>query len=209
MTTLRQQLIADRVTSLETTIGIPQDQAFERLIHSLATGQSVHSLDPTDWVDGSQDKQIDLISIEENDDEAEITIISAKYTNSFSSNAIILMRNGLGWIFKRPRNELSTISNVLFRDKILEIRSVNSGVGPSNITVRCYFATNGLTSEISDEYKQEVRGILSEYDNATFAEFSFESLGADELVGLINRIERRNRSIDIDIPIRYDANAPR
>ncbi len=206
--TLRQQLIADRISNLETSIGIPTDQAFERLAHSLATGQSVHSLDPADWVDGSQDKQIDLISIEEEDDEAEISIISAKFTNGFSSNAIIQMRNGLNWMLNRPRTEVSTITNQAFRDKILDVRSVLSGIGPSNVRVHCYFATNGLTSEISDEYRQEVRGILAEYDNETFAEFSFETLGADELVGLINRIERRTRSIDANIPIRYDANTP-
>ena len=206
--TLRQQLIADRVANLEASIGIPQDQAFERLVHSLITGQSVHSLDPADWVDGSQDKQIDLISIDEDDDEAEIFIISAKYTNGFSSNAIILMRNGLGWMFNRPRTDVTTISNEPFRDKILEVRSVLSGIGPSNIRIHCYFATNGLTSDLSAEYQQEVRGILAEYNNGTFVEFTFETLGADELVALINRLEKRNRSIDADVPIRYDANTP-
>lgn len=206
--TLRQQLVADRIANLVTSIGIPQDQAFERFVHSLVTGQSVHALDPADWVDGTQDKQIDLISIEEDDDEAEIFIISAKFTEGFSSNAIILMRNGLGWIFNRPRVEISAISNEAFRDKISEVRSVLSGIGPSNIRVHCYFATNGLTSALSSEYGQEVRGILAKYDNGTFAEFSFETLGADELVSLINRIEKRNRSIDADVPIRYDANTP-
>jgi hypothetical protein len=206
--TVRQQIVDDRIQNLVNSIGIPQDQAFERFVHSLVTGQSVHSLNPADWVDGSQDKQIDLISIEEDDDEAEIFIISAKFTNSFSSNAIILMSNGIGWMLNRTRSEVLTISNEAFRDKILDFRSVLSGIGPSNIKVHCYFASNGLSSSISDEYRQEVRGILAEFDNGTFAEFTFETLGADELVGLINRIERRNRSIDADVPIRYDANTP-
>lgn len=206
--TLRQQLVADRVANLVTAIGIPEDQAFERFVHSLVTGQSVHSLDPADLVDGSQDKQIDLISIDEEDDEAEIFIISAKFTEGFPSNAIVLMRNGLGWIFKRSRTEVATISNEAFRAKIQDVRSVWSGAGPANIRVRCYFATNGLTSTLSAEYKQEVREILAEYDNGTFAEFNFETLGADELVALINRTERRNRSIDADVTIRYDINAP-
>lgn len=208
MMTLRQQFIADRVANLVTSMGIPQDQAFERLVHSLVTGQSIHALDPADWIDGSQDKQIDLISIEEEEDAAEIFIISAKFTDSFSSNAIILMRNGLSWMLKKPRNEVATISNELFRDKIENVRSVLSGFGPSNISVRCCFATNGLTSNLSDEYQQEVRGILAEYDNGTFSEFSFKTLGADELVWLINSQERRNRSVDADVPIRYDANTP-
>jgi hypothetical protein len=206
--TLRQQLITDRVTNLVTSIGVPQDQAFERFVHSLVTGQSVHSFDPTDSVDGGQDKQIDLITIEEADDEAEITIISAKFTDGFSSNAIILMRNGLNWIFNRTRAEIATISNESFREQISEIRSTLSGIGPSNVTIRCYFATNGSTSTLSDEYKQEARGILADYNNRTFADFSFETLGSDELVGLLNRLERRTRSINADVPIRYDANTP-
>jgi hypothetical protein len=205
---LRQQLISDRVAILVSTVGIPQDQAFERLVHSLVTGQSVHSMDPTDSVDGAQDKQIDLISIEEQENEADLYIISAKFTEGFSSNAIIQMRNGLNWAFTRSREQVFTISNVPFRDKILEIRSLNSTMGPSNVTVRCYFATNGLTSNLSDEYNQEARHILAEYNNGTFADFSFETLGADELVALLNRSERRERTIDSDIPIKYDANAP-
>jgi hypothetical protein len=206
--TRRQQIIQERVRNLVDSVAIPQDEAFERLVLSLVTGQSVHSVDPEDWVDGSQDKQIDLISIEEEDSEAEICIISAKYTGGFSSNAIILMRNGLDWIFNRPRSELAGISNESFRDRIHEIRSTVSGFGPSNVTVRCYFATNGLTSELSDEFGQEARGIISQYDNQTFASFSFEALGADNLVDLINKSERKNRSLDADVPIRYDFNTP-
>ncbi|MCX7425535.1 MAG: hypothetical protein NTW96_07920 [Planctomycetia bacterium] len=118
------------------------------------------------------------------------------------------MRNGLNWVFTRPRTEVAGITNELFRDKIVEIRSLLSGLGPANLTVRCYFITNGLTSQISDEYQQECREILAEYDNRTFAEFSFESLGADELVALLNRHERSNRTIDADVPIRYDRNTP-
>src|SRR5438876_1218838 len=148
--TLRQQLVADRIANLVISIGIPQDQAFERFTHSPVTGQSVHSTDPADWVDGSQDKQIDLITVDEEDQDATISIISAKFTGGFSSNAIILMRNGLNWIFNRPRSEVTTISNEAFRDKIFDIRSVLSGMGPSNLTVRCSFATNGLSAEISD-----------------------------------------------------------
>jgi hypothetical protein len=206
--TLRQQLINDRVANFVSTMGIAQDQAFERLVHSLVTGQSVHAMDPDDWVDGSQDKQIDLISIDEEDDAAEITIISAKLTSGFSSNALILMRNGLNWLFTRSRTDVATITNEAFRDRILEIRSLLSGMGPSNVTVNCCFATNGLSSQISGEYKQELNAILAEYDNQTFAAFTFNSLGADELVSLLNRQERRARSIDVDIPIRYDANTP-
>jgi len=165
-------------------------------------------MDPADWVDGAQDKQIDLVTIDEQENEADIYIVSAKFTDTFSSNAIILMSNGLQWIFTRARTEVATISNTAFRDKILEIRSLLSGTGPSNVSIRCFFATNGISSILSDEYKQEEQQILYEYSNCTFADFTFETLGADELVALINRSERRERTIDADIPINYDANSP-
>ena len=206
--TLRQQLIHDRVERLADSLKIPNDQAFERLAHSVITGQSVHSLAPADWVDGGQDKQIDLISLEEGEDEADLYIISAKFSPSFSSNAIILMSNGLNWLFKRPKAELSTLTNDTFRDKILDVRSQMHGIGWANVAVRCFFVTSGLTELLSDECKQEISRISSEYDNGTFAGFTFEAIGADELVDLLNRIERRNRSIDCDITIRYDANSP-
>lgn len=205
---LRQQLVADRVESLVKSLDVKRGHAFERFVHSLVTGQSVHSFEPADWVDGSQDKQIDIVTIEEEGNEADIFIISTKFTDGFSSNAIIQMRNGLDWIFKRERAEVQTNLNESFRDKILEVRSVLSGIGPSNIRVRCYFVTNGLTSSLSAEYQQEARGILAEYDNRTFAEFTFETLGADELVDLINRTEKKNRSIDVDVTIRCDASTP-
>ena len=131
-----------------------------------------------------------------------------KNTGGFSSNALILMRNGLNWIFNKPRTDIQEISNVSFRDKILEIRSILSGYGPSNVSFRCAFLTNGLTSEISAEYEQELETTLKEYDNGTFRSFQFSSVGADELVNLLNAAEKKDRRIDADIPIRYDANTP-
>ena len=206
--TLRQQLISDRVDQLAESLNIKKDKAFERLVHSLITGKSIHSLCPTDWVDGSEDKQIDIISIDENEGDAEVFIISAKFVTTFSSNAIILTKNGLHWMLNRPRSEIESISNESFRDKIYEVRSILSNLGPSNVSIRCYFATNGDSSNISPEYKREYEGILKSYDNETFANFTFETIGADELVGMLKRVERKNRSIDADVPIRYDTNTP-
>jgi hypothetical protein len=62
---LRQQIIQDRTDALAAHLGINADLAFLRLTHSLITGKSVHLFDPGDLVDGGQDKQIDVISIEE------------------------------------------------------------------------------------------------------------------------------------------------
>jgi hypothetical protein len=205
---LRQQLISDRVGAIAGTLAISEDMAFLRFAHSLFVGQSIHSLDPADLVEGGQDKQIDAITIEQNDEEAFIYILSAKNTDTFSSNAIIQMRNGLDWIFNKPKSDLTTLANLKFRDRVNDLRSALNGLGYSNVTIKVAFVTNGLTTELSKEFEQEQKHILDRYDNGTFAEFSFEPLGADELINQIHAIERHKKKVDADIPIRYDANNP-
>lgn len=206
--TLRQQLIQERTEAIGASLSLPPDQAFLRLAHSVITGQSIHAFEVPDLVDGGQDKQIDTITIVEGDEEAEIFIISAKNTTSFSSNAIIQMRNGLDWTFNKPKADVQTLSNVKLRDRINDLRSVLSGIGYSNVNISVVSACDGLTSEISDEFKQEAKHILDSYDNGTFASFSFRPWGADELIERINTLEKRTRKIDANVRIRYDANNP-
>ena len=90
----------------------------------------------------------------------------------------------------------------------MDLRSVLSGAGYSNVAIFVIFVTNGLTSQLSDEFKQEQKHILDNYDNGTFASFSFEPWGADELISRMNALEKKNKKIDANIPIRYDANNP-
>ena len=45
---------------------------------------------------------------------------------------------------------------------------------------------------MSDEYLAEVHTIMQEYDNGTFQQFLFESVGADELISLINVQEKKS-----------------
>jgi len=208
MSTLRQQIIESRVEELVEALSIPEDEAFERLVHSIVLKESVYALNADDCVDGSQDKQIDIISIDSDEKSADIYIISVKFIKGFKSNAIILMKNGINWIFNKSRKELDSLKNQSFKDKILDIKSIISSFGPSNIYIHCYFATNGQSDAISQEYQQEVDSILAEYNNNSFGAFSFESLGADELVECINATEKNSRSLDSEIPIRYDANTP-
>ncbi|MCC6579797.1 MAG: AIPR family protein [Phycisphaeraceae bacterium] len=207
---LRQQIITDRIEEIASILKLPNnDAAFLRLSHSIITGQSIHAFDDPDLVDGGQDKQIDTITIEDRDgDEATVYIIQAKNTDSFSSNALIQMRNGLNWIFNKPKSDLQELTNTKFRDKILEYRSIQSGFGPSNIHIVVAFVTNGLSKTISDEFKQEAKSIRNEYDNNTFQVFDLLICGADELVDRINITEKKNRKVNADIKIRYDANNP-
>jgi hypothetical protein len=118
------------------------------------------------------------------------------------------MHNGLNWIFNRPRADVKNLPNKPFQDKIIEYRALQSGLGPSNIRIVTAFITNGSTSDVSDEFKQELKAIIEEYDNGTLADFKFEVCGADELVALLNIQERQNRKIDAEMRMLYDANNP-
>jgi hypothetical protein len=151
---------------------------------------------------------LDIVTIEEGPDRADVYILSFKNTNTFSSNALIQFHNGLKWIFNKRRKDLLALSNIRLKDKITEYRSLQSGFGPSNIRIIAGFITNGFTSELSEEFQQEVRSIRDDYDNDTFEEFRLFIYGADELVSVLNAQERRSRKINAEIKIRYDTNNP-
>jgi hypothetical protein len=72
---LRQQIIQDRAEALAGQLHLDIDTAFMRLVHSLVTGKSPHAFDPNDVVDGGQDKQMDLITIEEDDESTDVYVI--------------------------------------------------------------------------------------------------------------------------------------
>ncbi len=201
---LRQQIIQDRVEALARALKVDSDNAFMRLAFSLITGKSIHSFDPSDVVDGGQDKQMDIIAVEESGEGADVFILQTKITASFSSNALIQLRNGLRWLFQRPRKELDTLSNKALRDKILEYRGILNTFGPSNIRVYVRFITNGQTKDLSDEFKQELAAIRTDYANDTFEVFTIEALGCDELSELSKLQERQTRRVDADIKVAMD-----
>lgn len=206
--TLRQQIVQDHIEKTTTKLGLTADQSFLVFAHSLFTDRSIHSFDPNDNVDGGQDKQIDGITIEDDADEATIYITQIKNEESFSSNCIIQIRNGLEWIFEKRQADITTLSNIKFKDRIKDYRTVQSNLGPSNIYVKVAYISKGLTSQLSDEAKQEIKTITDNYDNGTFAGFSFETIGADEIVDILNSQEKKNKKIDCEIKIIYDTNNP-
>ena len=206
---LKQQIIEDRVESLAKMLGVDHDEAFLRFSHSLVTGRSVHNLDPADLVEGGQDKQLDVITIDDQAANADVYILQCKNSTGFSSNALIQLGNGLQWLFDRPRAEVLTLGNAALRDKIYEYRSIQSSLGPANIRIHVRFITKGQTSFLSDEFLQEWGSLRSRYHaQDVFEAFEIEPLGVSELVALLNAQERRTRKIDSDIRIKYDANTP-
>lgn len=205
---IRQQIVQSNIEKTASHLELAEDAAFTRLAHSLITDQSLHSFEESELVDGGQDKQIDVITIIDESDEAYIYILQVKNTQSFESNILIQMRNGLQWVFNKSRQDISSLSNTNFKDQILSYRALQSSIGPSNIHVRVAYVTNAQGTNVSDECKQEEKSIIDEYDNEVFASFKFEYWSADEIVGRINAIEKKNKKISADIKMRYDANAP-
>lgn len=206
--TLRQQIVQDHIDKTASKLALNADPAFLVFAHSLFTDRSIHSFDPNDNVDGGQDKQIDAITIEDDSDEATIYITQIKNEESFSSNCIIQIRNGLHWIFEKRQADIDTLSNIKFKDRIKDYRTVQSNLGPSNIYVKVAYITKGLSSKLSDETKQEIKTIIDHYDNGTFAGFTFETIGTDEIVDILNSQEKKNKKINCEIKIIYDTNNP-
>lgn len=205
---LRQQIINDHALKTSRMLNKPLDKAFLIFTHSLITDNSINAFSPTDDVDGGQDKQIDAVTIEESGDEATVYITQSKRETSFSSNQIIKIRNGLHWVFNKSRDDIAKLSNIRFKDAIINYRDIQNNLGPSNINIQVNYISNGSSKDISDECKQEIKTIFDEYDNDTFASFSFALKGFDDLVDLINSQEKKNRKINKTISIRYDANTP-
>ena len=206
--TLRQQIVEAHIEKTMVKLGLPADQSFLIFAHSVFTDKSIHSFNPNDNVDGGQDKQLDAITIEDSNDEATIYITQIKNEESFSSNCIIQIRNGLQWLFEKRMVDIEELSNIKFKDKIKDYRKIQSDLGPSNIYVKVSYITNGISQEISDECKQEIKTIHDTYDNDTFAEFSFEMIGSDELVDILNSQEKKNKKINCELKIIYDTNNP-
>jgi DNA primase large subunit len=124
---IRQTWIEEHTTKLAAELKESEDDAFLYLAASLLLGTSPDEIEAEDIVDGAQDKQVDFIHIEDNSDgEAEIVIIQSKNTRGFGSNTLIQLRNGLTWIFEKPRAQFSKLQNESFKSKINEVRQVKT-----------------------------------------------------------------------------------
>jgi len=206
---IRQQIVQDQIEKLNSNLNLNnEDKAFQIFAHSLFTDKSFFSFDKNDDVDGGQDKQIDNITIDQQDGEGTIYITQIKNERNYSSNSIIQIRNGLNWIFNQKRVNVQTLSNIKFKDKILECKDLINLVGPSNIDVKVAYITNGLPNTISDECWQEIDVLKEQFDNGTFSSFNFELIGAIEIIDRLNSQEKKNKKINADIKIKYDTNSP-
>lgn len=205
---IRQTWIEEEAERCAKELGESSDIGFLYLASSLLLDCAPTDIEEEDIVDGGQDKQIDLIHIEDNPEKghADITIIQAKKTDGFSSNIAIQIRNGLDWIFERPKAELNGIKNHALKAKVLEARTLRTDYGASNLAVRVYHVTNGDKSSLSPEYLEEAKSLRDKYGGVGFGSFIFDQLGAHELIEVLNEGVKAKRKIDLELPILYDIN---
>lgn len=204
---LKQQIINNQIEEVADKQNTTEDQAFLIYGHSLILGRGPASFDIDDNVDGGQDKQIDAFTIEEGDGRADVYITQATITNSFSSTKLVQLGSGLRWVFEVSRKEIDKLPNLSLRDKIIQFREVQSELGPANIAVHVNFIAN-TELKPSDEFMHEKRKIEAEYDNDTFENFSLNTVGVSELIDMSKARDRRARSVDVSLRVKYDTNTP-
>ena len=147
--TLRQQLVQAKTDDAAGHLKLNADDAFMRVVYSAVVNRSVTDVQPGDLVDGGQDKQIDVVSIVEMDDEAVVHILGIKNEKSFQSNILIQMRNGLDWIFGKSMSDVKSLSNNPFKQRIEDVRALMKELFPSNMVIKVKYVTNGSTKECS------------------------------------------------------------
>ncbi|MBC8106015.1 MAG: AIPR family protein [Anaerolineae bacterium] len=196
--TLHQQIVHDRLIDAASRLNLRQDlpAAFIRYAHALVLGSSLLTLDRQDIVDarevtdGGQEKQIDAFTIRESDQDATVFITQTKLGASFSSNDIVLLKNGLSWCFEKGGDELKSLKNLRLRKRIEELWISLKQVGPSRLRVVVSYITTGSTDHLSDEFAQE-RAALERYlSGLGFSDTSVQVWGAAELVQRADEIDR-------------------
>ena len=181
---IREYMIVNDITNL--------DKSFLYYVYSIYNGLEYDDINPVDIVDGSQDKQIDAIytDVDENNEKALIRIFQMKKTGGFSSDIVIKMKNGLEWIFERPLEELEQNKNVNFVSKAKEISEIMGKIPVGDIDLEIYFITLGNINDIQedDEYYQELKLLKSRYSTLEFNNFDFFTIIATKIYNQINLI---------------------
>jgi len=181
---LRQSIIDDRLDEYVEMFGDKADLAFTKLAYSVLRDCDYDDLQPEEIVDGGEDKQMDVISIEENavSGIADVLILQSKNSISFSSTALTLLGNGLSWVFEKRKSQYQGLRNIPLVRKIDEVREFRNRSGPSNMVIRVFFVTKGDANKLSKEFSDEMDEIRAKYKAGGFHEFDISALGAWELL---------------------------
>jgi len=198
---LRKQMLEDRIRKISTDLGIPEDKAFMRLTYELLFDTQYDDPDyDTDLVDGGGDKQIDIIRIEESQGQATIHLVQVKNSGTYAGKVVVQMRDALSWIFERPEEQYSKITNKDFVLKISEIRELSGRLGLRNLSVFIHYVAKGDANRLSPDFTQEIQNTESLYaDSDEFNSFEFKVWGVNELINRLYEIEQEKSRIDVDL----------
>ena len=209
-TAMRKQMLEDRITKASSALGINEDEAFMRIAYALLfnTEDDIPDYD-VDVVDGSGDKQIDIVRIEEFEDQAIVNLVQVKNNSKYEGNVIVQMRDALSWIFERPDDQYQGLANESLIQKISEIREIISNLTPRNVEVVLHYVAKGNTSRLSPDFSQEIQITEDLYNGSKdFLRFGFKVWGIDELIERSYEIRQDKHRIDVDLPIYSIWNVP-
>lgn len=211
MTAIKKNIIEEKLKFFCKDNNISNlNDGFMYYIYSLYEDIEYNDIDENDIVDGSEDKQIDMIKVEEINETLIINIYQVKKESGFSSNTVIHMKNGLDWIFEIESDKIEDNKNKKLISKIKEIRSKFKDYGMSDMVVRLNYVSMGNKKDIceNDEFDQEYKNLISKYSAKGFKSFEFNIIGVEEISQYLDLVSYKNKKIDIDIPIIVNANIP-
>src|SRR5947207_5625235 len=209
-TEMRKQMLEDRIKKVSSLLGIPEDEAFMHIAYALLfnTEDDVPDYD-VDVIDGSGDKQIDIVRVEEFEDQAVINLVQVKNNNKYEGNVIVQMRDALSWIFERPDDQYQGLANESLVQKISEIREIISNLTPRNVEVVLHYVAKGNTSKLSTDFSQEIQNTEGLYNGTKdLLRFSFKVWGINELIERSYEIRQEKHRIDVSLPIYSVWNVP-
>ncbi|MDU1507226.1 MAG: AIPR family protein [Clostridium butyricum] len=203
------QILKTKIDNYATEKSISQDNAFMNMINELFIDKDDEDI-LDNIVDGSQDKQIDIIQMDKypEDDAVIIRIIQVKKEKGFSSDQMIKIRNGVDWIFKKDISDLHVLKNTSLISRIKDVRDALDEYNFNNTTVEVYYATVGSLDDIreGDEILQEKKTLEDNYKNV-FADFKVDLIGAKEILQLFQEKANKIKKINCKVNIEYDVNS--
>ncbi len=207
---MRKQMLEDRIKNVTSILGINDDEAFMHIAYALLFNTEDDGSDyEVDVVDGSGDKQIDIVRIEELQELVTIHLVQIKNSSKYEGTVVVQMRDALSWIFERPEEQYKNLSNESLVQKIGEIREILSNITAKNVEVLMHYVAKGDINKLAPDFLQEVQSTESLYNGGKdFFRFNFKVWGVDELIERSYEIQQERRRIDVNLPIYSIWNVP-
>lgn len=208
--TLRKQMLEDRIKHVANLLDISEDQAFMRVSYALILNASYDDANYSmDVVDGGDDKQIDIVRIDESSDNAIIHFIQVKNSSKYKGTTVVQMRDGLEWALRSPEHKYEQITNNDLVLKINAIRELSGRLGMRRLDICVHYVAKGDTSNLSPDFRKEIQHTLDMYlESGEFLNFSFKVWGVNELIEKYYENEEESARIDASIPIYFTPYAP-